>query len=167
MGEHDPFMKNNVYPHTFRFFMRENRKAQMQYKNWATDATWLPHRKPLAILWSIPEGIPSLAQPILRCKEGIQRDELLGKTKTGSNRMRDAQLKWWGDFVKEQESVWTLWNGTSVGQHEVLKSKHWPLNTLRQYSQRKTSASTGAPGPTRQDNKLQRPLKKETTFPSR
>ena len=67
-------MKNNVYPHTFRFFMRENRKAQMQYKNWATDATWLPHRKPLAILWSIPEGIPSLAQPILRCKEDIQGD---------------------------------------------------------------------------------------------
>lgn len=124
-----------------------------------------PHRKPLAILWSIPEGIPSLAQPILRCKEGIQRDELLGKTKTGSNRMRDAQLKRWRDFVMEQESVWTLWNGTSVGQHEVLK--HWPLNTLRQHSQRKTSASIGAPGPTRQDNKLQRPLKKETTFPSR
>ena len=102
----------------------------MQYKNWATDATWLPHRKPLAILWSIPEGIPSLAQPILRCKEGIQRDELLGKTKTGSNRMRDAQLKWWRDFVKEQESVWTLWKantGRLTHSGSTVKGKHQPV----------------------------------------
>ena len=164
MGEHIPSMKNNFYPHAFRFFIRENRKTQMKYKHLATDATWLPHRKPLTILWSIPEGIPSLDQTIPRCKEGIQLDDLLVKTKTGSKRMRYAQLKWWREFVEEQESVWTLWNGTSVGQHEVLKSKHWPLNTLR-HSQRKTSASIGAPGPTRQDNKLQRPLKKETTIP--
>lgn len=28
--------------------------------------------------------------------------------------MTDAQLKWWRDFVKEEESVRTLWDGMSV-----------------------------------------------------
>ena len=28
--------------------------------------------------------------------------------------MTDAQLKWWRDFVKEEELVRTLWDGMSV-----------------------------------------------------
>ena len=146
-------MKNNVYPHTFRFFMRENRKAQMQYKNWATDATWLPHRKPLAILWSIPEGIPSLAQPILRCKEGIQRDELLGKTKRGSNRMRDAQLKWWGILSRNRSrfghcgTVRLLGNMKSLKANtgrlthsgSTVKGKHQPVQVLLDQLDKTTS----------------------------
>lgn len=114
IGEHVLPMKNHVYPHAFRFFMGEDKKAQMQYKNWATDATWLPRGEPFTILRSIPKGIPSLVRPILGRKEGMQLNDLLGKIETGSNRMTDAQLKWWRDFVKEEESVRTLWDSMSV-----------------------------------------------------
>ena len=55
IGGHLLSMKNHVYPHTLKFFMGDNKKAQMQYKNWATDATRLPHRELCMILRSIPE----------------------------------------------------------------------------------------------------------------
>lgn len=81
IGEHVLPMKNHVYPHAFRFFMGEDKKAQMQYKNWATDATWLPRGEPFTILRSIPKGIPSLVRPILGRKEGMQLNDLLERLK--------------------------------------------------------------------------------------
>ena len=133
MGEHVPFMKNNVYPHTFRFFMRENRKAQMQYKNWATDATWLPHRKPLAILWSIPEGIPSLAQPILRCKEDIQGDGgILSRNRSRFGHCGTVRLL--GNMKSLKANTGRLTHSGST-----VKGKHQPVQVLLDQLDKTTS----------------------------
>ena len=95
IGEHILPMKNHVYPHAFRFFLGEDRKAKMQYKNWANDDSWLPQGEPpLTILRSLPEGIPSLVRPTLGGKEGIPLKDLRGKLQSGSHRMTDPQLKW-------------------------------------------------------------------------
>ena len=59
LAEHIVSIRNHIYPHMFRFFLSEDKKAKMQYKNWANDKTWMPEGEPITILSTFP-GVPKL-----------------------------------------------------------------------------------------------------------
>ena len=60
LAEHIVPIKSHVYPHTFKFYLEEDKKAKMLYKNWANDETWQPVDGPLTILKSVSEEAPKL-----------------------------------------------------------------------------------------------------------
>jgi len=94
LNPHIVKIKNHIYPHVFRFFLGDDGKAKMFYKNWAQDETWKPEGEPITILPTLPEGVPLLVKPQPKDK-ALSIDELEGKVKQSSKRMTNAEMDWW------------------------------------------------------------------------
>ena len=87
-------IKNHVYPHVFRFFLGDDGKAKMEYKNWAQDEVWIPGGEPLTILEAIPQDFPLLLKPQAR-ERALATNELQAKIQQSSKRMTYAEITWW------------------------------------------------------------------------
>ena len=94
LEDHIANLKNHIYPHVFRFFLGEDGKAKMVYKNWAQDETWRPSEEPLTILETMPSGFPRLIAPESK-EKALSTKELEAKITQSSKRMTDAEVNWW------------------------------------------------------------------------
>ena len=94
LDAHIAKMKNHIYPHVFRFYLGEDGKAKMVYKNWAQDETWKPEGEPYTILETLPTGYPRLIKPQPK-EKALTKKELETKITQSSKRMTNAELDWW------------------------------------------------------------------------
>lgn len=161
LAPHIAQIKNHVYPHAFKFFLGDDKRAKMIYKNWAQDKTWQPIDKPITLLTTKPQGIPALVRPILGGKEPMKLTDLSSKIKAGSHRMTEEQLRWWTNFVREEETSRERWTGYTAEQMERLANEHWYLINLKSH---KAAPAQEPADLERHEEELQRLLGKEKTF---
>ena len=164
LAEHIVSIRNHIYPHMFRFFLSEDKKAKMQYKNWANDKTWMPVGEPITILSTFPEGVPKLVRPTLGGKEAISLSDLSPKVPTGSHRMMEAQLHWWQGFIANERELRERWDGMAEDELTRMANERWFIPKLKVRQQKATPKEMEVDGD-RQDKELERLLKKENSFP--
>ena len=164
LAEHIVPIKNHVYPHTFKFYLGEDKKAKMLYKNWANDETWQPADGPLTILKSVPEGAPKLVRPTLGGRDTMPLKDLKAKVQAGSHRMTEDQLHWWEDFIRDEQTLRSRWDGMTDEGLKELVQENWYIPKLRTH-QREATPACADHSAARQDKELERLLNKENSFP--
>ena len=164
MAEHIVPIKNHVYPHTFKFFLGEDKKAKMLYKNWANDETWQPADGPLTILKKAPEGVPNLIRPTLGGRDAMPMKELKAKVQAGSHRMTEHQLHRWEDFITHEQTLRSRWDEMPEERLKELAKENWCIPKMKTH-QREAPPACPDDSAARQDKELERLLHKENSFP--
>ena len=163
---HIATIKNHVYPHAFKFFLGENGKANMLYKNWAQDKIWQPTAgEPLIVLPTVPNGIPKLIRPYLAGKESTSPSDLRSKLKGSSHRMSEEQLRWWESFIWREEATRAEWEGLTDKEVTAQEDEKWTLQHLTKYNAKTKKDKPADPATERQKTELERLLAKENSFP--
>ena len=158
-------VRNHTYPHTYKFFLNEQGKAVMNYKNWATDQVWQPEEEPIRILESLPEGLPSVIQPGLGGKETIKIEDLNSKIAGSCHRMTNEQLQWWKQFVIDETALRKKWENITEEEKKELAATYWPLTNLRKCDAMEERKAQLTDEEKRQEEELNRLLQKEKNFP--
>ena len=163
---HIATIRNHVYPHAFKFFLRKDGKVKMVYKNWAQDKLWQPTTgEPLTILPTLPNGIPKLIPPYLAGKESTSLSDLRSKLKGSSHRMSEEQLQWWESFIRREEDIRAEWEGQTEKETIALEEEKWTLQHLTKYNAKTKKNKPANPTTERQERELERLLTKENSFP--
>ncbi|KXJ07141.1 hypothetical protein AC249_AIPGENE5999 [Exaiptasia diaphana] len=155
-------LKNHVFPHSFKYYLGENGKAFLLYKNWADDETCENDDDPIQILTTNPTGLPQLLRPKLGgVRNEVDLEDLKLKVRSTA-RMSDIQRKWWESFIEEQRKQIDTWDSMTEGAKEQLALDNWLLPTIGKFREENEPLSEEAK---RQQGELKRLEEKQYKFP--
>lgn len=124
-------IKNQVYPHSFKFAKDNSGKVGMWYKKWAKDTVWLPEKGPLYILKSIPRDIPPMIRPNSQKMPKIE--DMKSKVTKCACRMSTQQIAWWTAFINREEKFRKKWDNLPLAALRTLKADRWRILSLRKH----------------------------------
>ena len=90
--------------------------------------------------------------------------DLKAKVQAGSHRMTEYQHYWWEDFVRDEQTLRSRWDGMTDEDLKELVKENWCITKLKTH-QREATPACADHSAEQQDKELERLLNKENSFP--